>query len=193
MPGPSGPTSPGAKGDSAQDSDVSQPELRYLAIGQVVRAHGVRGEISVAVLTDFPERFAETGWVYLGNEFEATAYRLEKHRWHKKNVLLTLAGITDRTQAEQLRGQFVQIPIEDATPLPEGSYYLFELIGLQVVTTTGEHLGIVATIIETGANDVFLVKNDDNQELLLPVIPDVLKSVDLEQGQITVNLIEGLI
>ena len=105
----------------ANSSGLDKPELRYLAIGRVTRAHGVRGEISVSILTDFPERFESTEWVYLGNEFEATPYRLKAYRWHKKNVLLSLDGITNRTQAEQLRGQFVQIPVEDAVPLPEGS------------------------------------------------------------------------
>jgi 16S rRNA processing protein RimM len=74
-------------------------------VGRVVRAHGLRGEVSVTLLTDFPERFETTEWVYLGNEFEATPYRLEKYRWHKQNLLLTLAGVTDRNGAEQLKGQ----------------------------------------------------------------------------------------
>ena len=111
MGGPSGPSKSKEK-DLQKSSGESQPELRYLAIGRVTRAHGVRGEISVAVLTDFPERFEITEWVYLGDEFEAMPYRLEKYRWHKKNVLLTLGGVTDRTQAEQLKGQLVQVPIE---------------------------------------------------------------------------------
>ena len=106
------------------NSGLQEPEFRYLAIGRVVRAHGVRGELSVAVLTDFPERFETTEWVYLGNEFEAEPYRLEKHRWHKQNVLLTLAEVNDRTEAEQLTGLLVQVPVEDAVPLPEGGSYL---------------------------------------------------------------------
>jgi len=174
-------------------SSDSKSGLRYLAIGQVARAHGVRGEISVTVLTDFPERFETTEWVYLGDELEAEPYRLEKHRWHRDNVLLTLAGITDRTEAEQLIGQLVQVPVEEAVPLPEGSYYLYQLIGLQVVTSAGQKLGVVTSILETGANDVFVVTNDRQEEILLPSIPDVIKGIDLEQGQIVVELIEGLI
>src|SRR5262245_26009499 len=138
----------------------SDPELRYLAVGKVVRAHGVHGEISISVLTDFPERFETTEWLYMGNEFEASPYRLEKYRWHKQNILLTLAGITDRTQAEQLRGRYVQVPIEQAVPLPEGDYYHFQLVGLNVVTTDDQFLGTISEILETGANDVYVVQGD---------------------------------
>ena len=177
----------------ANSSGLDKPELRYLAIGRVTRAHGIRGEISVSVLTDFPERFETTEWIYLGTELEATPYRLEAARWHKQNVLLTLAGVTNRTQAEQLRGQFVQIPVEEATPLPEGSYYLYQLIGLQVITEAGQVLGVVYDILETGANDVYLVKDEaEGAEILIPAIPDVVKSIDLEAGHIIVELIAGL-
>jgi len=195
MAGPPGPSKKEERAStSIQASSGSlQPELRYLAIGRVVRAHGVKGEISVSVLTDFPERFETTEWIYLGDEFEATAYHLEKYRWHKKNVLLTLAGITDRNQAELLKGQLVQVPIEEAMPLPEGSYCLYQLMGLQVITTDGNNLGCVSDIIETGANDVYVVKKDGQPEILLPAIPDVVKSIDIEQGQMVVDLIDGLI
>ncbi|RME97945.1 MAG: 16S rRNA processing protein RimM [Chloroflexi bacterium] len=192
MTGPSGPTNANNV-VSDKSSGVVQPELRYLAIGRIVRAHGIRGELSVAVLTDFPERFSSTEWVFVGNQTEADPYRLQKYRWHKKHVLLTLEGVSDRTHAEQLAGQLVQVPVEDAVPLPEGSYYLYQLVGLSVFTTTGERLGMLVDILETGANDVFVVQNEMQQEILLPSIPDVLKSVDLNQNRITVELIDGLI
>jgi 16S rRNA processing protein RimM len=191
MTGPMGPTKENRTGDS-RSSGSRQPELRYLAIGKIVRAHGLRGEVSVAVLTGFPERFETTAWVYLGNELEATAYRVESYRWHKDNVLLTLAGVADRTQAEALRGQFVQVPLGEAIALPEGSYYLYQLIGLQVQTTTGEFLGTITDIIETGANDVYVVQNED-RELLLPAIPDVIKTIDIANGTMVVQVIDGLI
>jgi 16S rRNA processing protein RimM len=191
MTGPAGPTQENTGGDS-RSSGKRQPELRYLAIGRIVRAHGLRGEVSVMVLTDFPERFETMEWVYLGNEFEATPYRLESYRWHKQNVLLTLTGVSDRTQAEQLKGQLVQVPIEEAMPLPDGSYYLYQLIGLRVESTEGEFLGSIISVMETGANDVYVVEHA-GREILLPAIPDVIKNVDLNQGIMVVQVIEGLI
>jgi 16S rRNA processing protein RimM len=101
--------------------------------------------------------------------------------------------VTTRTQAEQLRGQLVQIPIEEAIPLPEGSYYHYQLLGLQVATAAGEILGVVTEILETGANDVYVVQNRDQAEILLPAIPDVVKAIDLEKGQMIVELLDGLI
>jgi 16S rRNA processing protein RimM len=178
---------------SGKSSDDHGSELRFLAIGRVIRAHGIRGEISVSVLTDFPERFETTAWVYLGDEFEAEPYRLENYRWHKKNLLLTLAGVADRTQADRLKGQLVQVPIEEAVPLPQGSYYLYQLFDLQVVTTAGQHLGVITDILETNANDVYVIQDEAQREILLPAIPEVVKEIDLEKKQMTVELIEGLI
>lgn len=191
MTGPSGPTNKNTGGFS-RGSGLQQPELRYLAIGKVTRAHGLRGEILVTVLTEFPDRFATTEWVYLGNEFEAEPYRVTNHRWHKGNILLTLSGVADRTQAEQLRGQLVQVPIDEAVALPEGSYYLYQLLGLQVVTTEDSVLGHIVDILETGANDVYVVGNND-REILVPAIPDVIQSIDLQKGQMIIKVIAGLI
>jgi 16S rRNA processing protein RimM len=191
MSGPTG-SRGGNRRRNNRSSDLPQLEPRYLAIGKVIRAHGLRGEITVAVLTEFPDRFAETEWVYLGNEFEAEAYRLEGHRWHKHNILLKLSGVTDRTQAEQLRGQLVQVPVEEAMPLPEGSFYLYQLLGLQVITTEGETLGPIVDILETGANDVYVV-NRQGEKLLLPAIADVVRSVDLAKGEMIIKIIDGLL
>ncbi|MCL4297637.1 MAG: 16S rRNA processing protein RimM [Anaerolineae bacterium] len=191
MTGPSGPSQKNMGGDS-RSSGMRQPELRYLAIGRVIRAHGLRGEVSVVVLTDFPERFETTEWVYLGNEFEAAPYRLKSFRWHKQNVLLTLEGVTNRTQAELLKGQLVQVPLEEAVTLPDGSYYLYQLIGLKVEDTSGKFLGTIKEVLETGANDVYVVEHE-GQELLLPAIPDVVKSVDITTGIMIVHLLDGLI
>ncbi len=170
----------------------SSPELRYLAVGRIVRAHGLHGELSMTIMTEFPERFETTELFYLGNEFEAEPYHLKSYRRHQDNLLLTLDEVDDRTQAEQLCGLFVQVPIEEAVPLSEGDYYLYQLLGLQVITTTGETLGVIDDILETGANDVYIVKNGD-QELLLPAIPEVVKSVDLAQKQMIVQMMDGLI
>lgn len=191
MAGPSGPTQKN-RGEDSGSSGMRQPELRYLAIGRVIRAHGLRGELSVTVLTDFPERFETTKWVYLGNEFEATSYRVQSFRWHQQNVLLTLEGVTDRTQAERLKGQLVQVPVEEAMPLPDGSYYLYQLIGLKVEDTAGQFLGTVKDVLETGANDVYVIERE-GRELLLPAIPDVIKQVNIAQGIMVVHLLDGLI
>lgn len=173
-------------------SDTTKSEPRFLIIGRIVKAHGIRGEVAVEVLTDFPERFATMTTVYLGGEGEARPVTLSKHRWHKERVLLTFAGITDRNQAEGLKGLFIQIPLDEAMPLDEDHYYLYQLIGLQVVTRQGQVLGKVVEFIETGANGVYVVQSG-RKKILLPAIPEVILDIDLAAGTITVNLIDGLI
>jgi 16S rRNA processing protein RimM len=191
MAGPAGPSQKHSQ-RSTRSSGSEKPELRYLAIGKIVRAHGVKGEISVKVMTEFPERFEVTRQVYLGDEFEAVPYELKSYRWHKDNVLLTLTGVTNRNEAETLRGQLVQVPIDEAMPLPDGVYYHYQLVGLEVVTTAGKRLGELSDVMETGANDVYIVKNE-GKEILLPAIAEVVKSIDLEENRMTVEVIAGLI
>jgi 16S rRNA processing protein RimM len=171
---------------------INSTEPRFVAIGRIVQPHGVRGEVSVEVLTDFPERFDTIEVVYLGNASEAEARRVKTSRWHQDRVLLSFEGCEDRTAAEELRGLLVQIPAEEVMPLPEGEYYAHDLIGLDVLTVEGEALGRVTDILFTGANEVYVVVGPRGQ-ILLPAITDVVERVDLSAGQIVVRLMDGLV
>jgi 16S rRNA processing protein RimM len=151
----------------------------------------VLGDVLVEVLTDFPERFDRLQVAYLGNELQADRWQVIATRWHQDQVLLRLQGCPDRTTAERLRGLLVQIPIEEAMPLPEGEYYAYQLIGLDVVTVEGEGLGKVSQVLFTGANEVYRVSGPRG-EILLPAIADVIERIDLEAGQMQVRLVEGL-
>ena len=168
--------------------DGSEP--RYLVVGRIVAPWGVRGEVKVALETDFPERFKRLKRVYLGERM--TSFVLEGSRLHKGHALLKLGGYDDRDAAEKLRGQLVQIPIEEAMPLGEGEYYVYQIVGLEVWTTEGEHLGRVSEVLFTGANDVYVVHGEKG-EILIPAIEDVVLKVDLAGGRLTVELMEGLI
>lgn len=184
------PTIKGHRRGSDGTNDSAEP--RFIAIGFITRPHGVRGEIAVEVLTDFPERFDTIETVYLGDSLEAEAWQVTAARWHKDRVLLSLQGCEDRTTAEQLRGLLVQIPIEEAMPLPEDEYYPHQLIGLDVVTVDGEELGRISDVLFTNANEIYVVIGPHGQ-ILLPAIADVVDRVDLGAGQIVVRLMEGLI
>jgi 16S rRNA processing protein RimM len=171
---------------------INSTEPRFVAIGRIVQPHGVRGEVSVEVLTDFPERFDTIEVVYLGSASEAEARQVKTSRWHQDRVLLSFEGCEDRTAAEELRGLLVQIPAEEVMPLPEGEYYAHDLIGLDVLTVEGETLGRVNDILFTGANEVYVVVGPRGQ-ILLPAITDVVERVDLSAGQIVVRLMDGLV
>ena len=161
----------------------------HLAIGRILSPHGTKGELTVEILTDFPDRFKLLKTVYLGDHHTPTV--LEGHRMHGRRVLLKLAGYDNRDDAGRLRGQLVQVPIDNAIPLEDDEYYLYEILGLDVVTTEGEYLGRIEEIVDTGSNDVYVVKDGD-QEILIPAISDVVLNVDLDEGRVEVRLMKGL-
>jgi len=172
-------------------SDINQSEPRFLVIGQISKAHGIHGEVSISVLTDFVERFEAMETVLVGDEDSVTLYHVESIRWHTERVLIRFAETPDRDTAESLRGLYLQIPIEEATPLEPDAYYPHQLVGLSVITDEGEILGTLAEILETGANDVYLVRGEKG-EILLPATREVVVSVDLTAQQMVVHLIAGL-
>lgn len=165
-------------------------------LGRVLRPHGLRGELRVNVLTDYPERIVAGSKIYMGsdpdNAAKATLYEVVKSRPHLKYLILQFDEIPDRTAAERFRGQYIMVPLEDAIPLEEGEFYLFQAIGLAVYTDEGEHLGQVSEIIETGANDVYVV-HGPRGEVLLPAIEECVLDVDIEAKKITVHVMDGLL
>lgn len=164
-------------------------EPAYLAVAQVLAPHGVNGEIRCAVLTDFPERFRKTRLLHVGESY--VPFQVESARLSKGGLLLKLREVESREDAAALRGQVLFVPVAEAMPLPKGSYYWHEIIGLEVRTADGRSLGTVAEILETGSNDVYVVR-DGGHEILVPAITEVVRDVDIVRGVITVDLIEGL-
>ena len=162
----------------------------FIAVGWVVSPWGGQGEVRVEVLTDFPERFRVLKRVYLGQALRPVM--LESIRLHQGYALLKFAGYDDRTAADSLRDDLVQIPIEEAMPLEEDEYYLYQIVGLATWTVRGEYLGRVREVLTTGANDVFIVRGPKG-DILLPAIEEVVREVDLEAGRLTVALLEGLV
>lgn len=162
---------------------------RYLAVARILTSFGVHGEVRAEILTEFPQRFAGLQTVYLSEE--AQPYPLESFRLQRGQVILKLAGIDTPEQAAKLRGQLVQVPVEEAVALPEGQYYLYQIVGLAVETTAGEPLGHVTDVLFTGANDVYVVRGEGG-ELLVPAIEQVVKQVDLEHGRLVIEPLAGM-
>jgi 16S rRNA processing protein RimM len=173
------------------DRTPSDREPRFLIIGRVAKPWSYRGELKIEILTDFPERFASLQTVYLGDD--AKPFSVERARLHGNAALLKLKGVDSTEAGNRLRDLLVRIPTSDAVPLPRGQYYLYQLVGLAVRTVQGETLGRVVDILDTaGANDVYVVQ-DGKREILIPAIEPVVKQVDLDRGEIVVELLEGLI
>ena len=142
------------------------------------------------IMTAYPERLMDAKTLYIGEQH--TPHHVGRIRRHPAGMIVLFDGVADRDEAEALRNEFVYIGMEDAVPLEEGEYYLFQIEGISVVTEDGSSLGTLTGLIETGANDVYVVTEEDGSELLLPVIPEVILQVDIENQVMTVRLMEGL-
>lgn len=167
----------------------------YLAVGQIVGAHGLYGELKVEAYSDFPDRFAPGATLFLGEDLEKV--QVTSMRPHKTTLLVQLEAIDDRNEAEEVRGLWLYVPEAEAGELEEGQYWIHDIIGLQVVTVDGTQIGKITDIVATGANDVYVVrpagKINQGRDVLLPAIADVVERVDLEQGTMVIRLLEGLI
>jgi 16S rRNA processing protein RimM len=157
----------------------------------VLGAHGIRGELKCRVVTDFPkQRFKRGNTVLL----RGATYTVRSARIQGTVVLLGLAEVPDRNAAEALRGADVEVRTEDAVALPKGQFYWHQVIGLHVIdATTQEDLGSVVDIIETGANDVYLVRGGRYGEVLVPAIKDVVKDIDPSNGRMLVEPLPGML
>jgi 16S rRNA processing protein RimM len=163
---------------------------RFLIIGKILKPFSYRGELKVEILTDYPERFASLRTVYIGDD--AKSFSVESTHTHGKYILLKLHGIDSDQQAGALRDQFLYVSIEDAVELPKDQIFLYQLVGLRAVTTDGQLLGTVTDVLDTNANDVYVV-NDGAREILIPAIPDIVREINLERGEMIIRLIDGLV
>jgi len=188
-----------ATGNSSDESPAQrQPagspgegEPVFLVIGKLRRPHGIQGEILMDVLTDFPERLEKGVIIYMGDQHQPL--KIRSCRRQNQAMLLAFDGFIDPQTVGQLRNELLYVRADDRPPLPEGEYYHHQLLGLEVVDETGQWLGVLTKILDTGANDVYVVRPVRGQEILLPAIEQVILDIDLEHKQMRVHILPGLI
>jgi len=166
---------------------------RRVVIGRIVRAHGVRGEMRVDLITDHEDRFASLRQVWLtrdGNDLGQ--FEIERWRSLGKAIGLKLRGVDAPEAVVVLRGAEIEAEPLPPGSLPDDTYYIFDLIGLEVESDDGRSLGTVSEVLQLPANDVLVVRQEKS-ELMLPLISSVVKKVDLERGVITAHLLPGLL
>ena len=178
-------------GKGAAAVEQRDPYDGWIIIGRVTAPHGVRGEVRVDVLTDFPERFQTLARVFIGDSH--APYDIERARFTPKGVLLKLAGIDSRNGAGSVARSYVALPEAEVAPLPAGSFHHHQIKGMDVFSDDDRYLGAVAEIITTGSNDVYIVRDEERGEVLLPATAEVVRAIDLDSRRITVHLIPGLI
>jgi 16S rRNA processing protein RimM len=160
-----------------------------VVVGRITRPHGVRGELAVMVLSEVPGRFDAGATVFLES---GRALTIATSRPHKDRVLVTFSEVTDRESAEALRGAVLVVPESTSPPLAEGSWWDHQLVGCSVFTESGAELGELRQVIHTAANDVWSAVDGSDVETLIPVLRDVLISVDTDARRIVVREIPGL-
>ena len=161
-------------------------------IGQIVNSFGIKGEAKVVPFTDDITRYDYLKKVYVKTKKTETLYKVESVRYHKNMVLLKLEGINNPEEVEKLKNAYLEIDREDAIPLEEGTYFIADLIGLEVYTDDGKLLGKVDDIYNTGSKDIYVIKDELGKQVLLPGTDEVIKEVKLDD-KIIVHLIPGLI
>jgi 16S rRNA processing protein RimM len=176
--------------DMKETSGSPNGEPVYLTVGFLRRSHGVRGEIIMDLHTDFPERLRRGRKMFVSDEHKPVT--IQSVREHQNGVLIKFNGIDTPEDAGQLRNQWVYVKAEDVPPLPEGQIYQHELFGFRVVDENDSPLGELVEIIETGANNVYVVRDESGRELLLPAIPSVIRDLDAGRRLMRVHLLEGL-
>jgi len=169
-----------------QDDDL-------VSIGVISGSYGLRGEVKIHPLTDFPERFKALSKVILVNKDERLLMEVEKSRPHASGHLIKFKTLNTREAADALRGYYLMIPEDQVFPLPEGSYYHFQLKGLTVYDEELGRIGILVDILETGANDVYVINSEQYGEVLIPAIGEVVLQVDLNEKRMKIRLLPGLI
>ena len=160
----------------------------FIVVGKILAPWGIEGKLKVEVMTDFPERFAPHSRVYI-NQQPTT---IDSTEWRKGKAVIKLSTVDTVEQAQKLRGQPLEIHHSQLYPLPEGQYYHFQLVGLEVWTTEGEPLGNITEILTAESNDNYVVSGAKG-EILIPAIEDVVKSIDLDQGRMVIEPIAGLL
>ncbi|MBQ9298529.1 MAG: 16S rRNA processing protein RimM [Clostridia bacterium] len=160
----------------------------YFEIGQIVNTHGLKGYVRVNPFTDDMERFLEIKCLYVAFKNELIEFKVEDVRIAKTTVNLKLEGIDDINQAEKYKGCYLKIARKDAKKLEKNTYFIADLIGLDVYSENNQLLGKLDDIFKTGSNDVYVIKSEDGKQILLPAISQAIKSINLDNGIIIVDV-----
>ena len=180
-------TRPRRGGSPTRKRDLEPPD-GHVVIGHVTGSWGLRGDVKVQPQTDFPERFSAGSGLHVDGRRETVV----SARPYRGGYVIRLTGVTDRTAADSMRGALLTVPEDEIAPLPEDSYYHFQLIDMRVFSDEGESLGVIVEILDTSANDVYVVRDGTGAEVLIPAIRETVLDVDVDGGRMTVHLAPGL-
>jgi len=167
----------------------------FLEIGKIVNTYGIKGELKVIPLTNSSERYLDLKWAFVGNKDDRLVkYTFEKVKLLQDLVIVKFNEISDMNKAELLKGNFIKVDRDNAIKLPEDAFFICDLIDCEVIDEiSGEKLGVIKEILETGSNDVYVIKDENSKEILIPALKSVVRKVSLEEGKMWVILPLGLV
>lgn len=165
----------------------------YFEIGQIVNTSGLKGILKIKPFTDDIKKFSNLKTIYIKTKSGLTEFKIEQVRYVKNMVMLKLAGIDTVEEAEKYRNLYIKILRDQEEELEEGLYYVVDILGCKVNTDANQELGKIVDVFQTGSNDVYVVKDEQGKQILLPAIKQVIKNVDIKNKIITVHLLEGLV
>lgn len=167
--------------------------MDYIYVGKIVNTHGIKGEVRIVSDSDFKdERFSKGSKLFIKDNKEMKELTVNSHRVHKKFDLVTFLGYNNINDIIDYKGKQLYINKEDLTDLDEDEFYYHDLVGCEVYTED-EYVGKISGIMETGANDVWRIKRENDKDLLIPYIDSVVKSVDIENKKVEITIIDGLL
>ena len=166
--------------------------MNLLEVGKIVNTHGLRGEVKVISWTDYPEVFEDIEYVYVKKKNDYERLDITGIKYQKGNLIVRFSQLKDINEAERYKNQVIYTEREMLGDLPDGVYYIADLIGLDVVTENGEKIGVIKDVFNTGSNDIYDIKREGQKNLLLPVIDEVVLNIDMEEKKVTVHMMEGL-
>nr|WP_303183894.1 ribosome maturation factor RimM [Lachnoclostridium phocaeense] len=167
---------------------------KQLQAGVITSTHGIRGEVKVFPTTDDAQYFRELKKVYLDTGKEQIPLEIEHVKFFKQFAILKFKGIDNINDIEKYKGKSLMIDREDASPLGEDEYYIGDMIGMDVYTDDpAEHFGVLRDVLETGANDVYIIDSNRHGEVLVPAIRQCILRVDTEKNEMHIHLMEGLL
>ncbi|MDO4296288.1 MAG: ribosome maturation factor RimM [bacterium] len=165
----------------------------FLRVGVISSTHGIRGEVKVYPTTDDIARFQDLKEVWLDTKREKQLLHVTGVKFFKNMAILRFKEFSDINEIEKYKGCDLLVDRAHAVKLEEGEYFIADLLGLAVVTEDGEAFGTLEDVMQTGANDVYVVRTNEGKEVLLPVIPDCVLDVNLEEKRVTVHIMDGLL
>lgn len=167
--------------------------VEYLQVGKIVNTHGVKGEMKLIPLTDDPRRFDELKWAYIEKDGQLIKHSILDVKYIKGSVMIKFSDIESMSEAEQYKECFVLVDRENAVKLPENSFFICDIVGCSIFDENGILLGELTKVLQTGSNDVYVVKDKSGKEILIPALKSVVRKVSVDQRRIDVIIPKGLL